>query len=102
MDTQQLQEENLQFADTNGVSANNHDKGFIPAFKDPATGRIEPARSRQGDVATMHLICGLPREWAAETDENGSVTCLKPGIIAGFIKDGQFFTRDQAIALCQG
>ena len=102
MDRQELQEQNLRFADTSGVSANNQDKGFIPAFQDPAAGRVELARTEDGSVATMHLIAGLPREWAAELDSAGAVSRLKDGIVAGFCRNGQFYTRDQAIAACHG
>ena len=101
MNRQQLQSQNLRFADTNGVSANNQSKGFIPAFQDDETGRVELARFGDGRVATMHLILGLPEEWASEFDDAGQISCLKPEIVAGFYKDGVFYTREEAILACQ-
>lgn len=101
MNRQQLQKQNLQFKNTNGVSANNHNKGFLPAFRDEETGRVELARFRDGSCAQMHLICGLPRDWALEFDEAGSITRIKSSVVAGFCRDGEFFTRDEAIKACQ-
>ena len=61
--TARLCQENQAFAGTGGVSANNHQAGFIPAFRDPASGRVEIARFANGNPAPMHLLCGLPQEW---------------------------------------
>ncbi len=100
MNRQQLQKQNLQFKNTDGVSANNHTKGFLPAFRDEETGRVELARFRDGSPAPMHLICGLPRDWALEFDETGGVITIKLSVTAGFCRDGRFFTRDEAIQAC--
>jgi hypothetical protein len=101
MNRLQLQKQNLQFAKTDGVSANNHGKGFLPAFRDEETGRVELARFRDGSCAPMHLICGLPEDWACELDETGGVISIKKSIVAGFLKNDDFFTRDEAIKACQ-
>ena len=101
MDRYELKSQNQQFANTNGISPNNVDQGFKPAFCEGATGRIELARYPDGRSAPMHLISGLPREWASEFDNEGGVLSLKPGIVAGFCKNGEFFTREQAVKACE-
>ena len=99
MDNQTLCSENLVFADTNGISQNNRALNFRPAFLDKNTGRIEIAKLGSGGQAPVHIICWLPEEWATSVDDNGLVLGLKPGIIAGFERDGRFFTRDEAAEL---
>jgi len=99
MDRKRLIKENLEFVGTNGQSIVNRKANFKPAFRDEATGRVEIARFRNGELAPMHLICGLPDDWATERDEYGSVCRVKSSIIAGFVKEGIFYTRTEAAAL---
>ena len=96
MNEQTLQQENEAYRGTRGVSENNRDRGFQPAFRDSDTGRIEVSRLQSGEPATMHIISWLPQEWAAETAADGAVMALKPGIDCGFVSDGVFYTREQA------
>ncbi len=93
MDDQTLRRENLAYAGTNGISQNNHLK---PAFLDKRTGRVEIARLKDGRAAPMHIISWLPREWATDVKPDGSVQALISTIIAGFERDGVFYTREQA------
>lgn len=99
MNNQQLQRENLAFAGTRGVSENNRASGFKPAFLEQSSGRVEVARFASGCAAPMHIINWLPREWAASQDQDGTIESLVPGIISGFLRDGVFYTREQAILL---
>lgn len=99
MNSRTLRLENLAFAGTHGVSENNRDLGFKPAFLDKRTGRVELARHSDGREAGMHLINWLPRSWAETLDKQGRVLSLKPGIIAGFVQDGVFYTREEAAEL---
>ena len=99
MDYQTLHRQNLAFAGTSGVSQNNQEFGFVPAFLDKASGRIEVARSREGKAASMHLISYLPAEWAEYCDDDGRILALKPGVIAGFVQDGVFYTREEVADL---
>ena len=102
MDRKTLLRENVEFAGTNGVAIINYKVHFKPAFRDELTGRVEMARFRNGDSAPMHLICGLPDDWATERDESGSICRVKSSIIAGFVKEGIFYTRTEAAALRVG
>lgn len=91
-----IRRENLAFAGTGGVSAENRCHRFAPAFRDNATGKVELSRYANGNLAPMHLIDGLPEEWIWARDERGHPAALKPSVVAGFVRDGRFYTREQA------
>ena len=94
-----LVKENLAFAGTGGVSAGNRSKGFCPAFCDIESGRVHLARFGDGSPAPMHLLDGLPDHWVKERLPSGRVTVVKESVIAGFLREGQFYTREQAANL---
>ena len=96
MDNKTLRRQNVEFAGTYGISNANRRAKFVPAFRDLETDRVEIARLRNGQPATMHLICGLPEEWAVDHDEHGSICRVKPSIVAGFVREGIFYSREQA------
>ena len=95
---QRLREENEEFAGTRGVSCNNRQARFVPAFRDEH-GRVELSRLESGEVAPMHLLCGLPDEWITARDKEGHATAIRDGIVAGFVRDSVFYTREQAAAI---
>lgn len=94
-----MRRENLAFAGTGGVSPVSRKRRFEPAFRDDATGRVELSRYANGIPAPMHLLDGLPVEWILESDPQGRAVALKPTIVAGFVRDGEFYTREQAASL---
>lgn len=94
-----IRRENLAFTGTGGVSAENRNDRFEPAFRDDATGRVEVSRFSDGSPAPMHLMDGLPEDWVHTRDERGRACALKPTIVAGFVRDGKFYTREQAADL---
>lgn len=96
--TDTLRKQNLAFVGTGGVSQENRSSGFRPAFHDLATGHIALARFADGRPAPMHLLEGLPDEWAAKRDASGRICAIKESVIAGFVRDGAFYTREQAAA----
>ena len=91
-----LEIENLAFSGTPGVSHENRCYGFRPAFCDSITGRVEISRFRNGQPAPMHLIDGLPECWVVARDEAFKATAIKHSVVAGFVRDGCFYTRSQA------
>jgi len=91
-----MRRENLAFAGTGGVSPVSRHAAFEPAFRDDATGRVELSRYASGALAPMHLMDGLPADWVVERDPDGRACALKASIVAGFVRDGEFFTREQA------
>jgi hypothetical protein len=96
---ERLRRENLAFVGTAGVSAEGAGRCLRPAFRDPLTGRVEIARHEDGRPAPVHIICGLPAEWVCERDAEGRVTALRADIESGFVRDGVFYTREQAARL---
>lgn len=92
-----IQNENVLYARTRGVSQNNGPDGFRPGYLNLANGETLPSRFANGAPAPVHLLEGLPESWILERDSDGRVASTHPGIIAGFILDGRFYTRDEAI-----
>ena len=97
MDQQALRRENKAYRGTMGVSQENYGRGFMPAFRDLTTGRVEFARFKNGMPAPVHLIEGLPTDWAVSMTSDGTVVEIKPGIISGFVRDSRFYTREEVI-----
>lgn len=96
LNEQRLQVENTVFAGTGGVSQRNRSSGFHPAFLDNETGVAVFSRWGDGSLAPMHVLEGLPKEWVVKTDTRGTVVAIKRSVVAGFIRQGQFYTRSQA------
>ena len=96
---EQLRDENVIYAGTGGVSERNCQARFVPAFRDELSGRVEVARTMDGAQAAMHLFCCLPDAWVAERDVNGAIVALIDTVTAGFLRDGVFYTREEASRL---
>jgi hypothetical protein len=97
---QELHRQNTEFENTGGVSEENQADGFHPAFYDTKLKRAELARFSDGTPAPMHILDGVPNDWVTERDGYGKVVAIKSSIIAGFLRDGVFYTREQASCLC--
>ncbi len=69
--------------------------GFMPAFKDLRNEQIHLSVDQQGELSVMHMIDHLPDQWVDERDDRGRPVSLKAGIIAGFMRNGQFYTLRQ-------
>lgn len=95
----QLRQENLAYAGTGGISENCRSQRFQAAFQDLESGRIELARFENGQPAPMHIFSGLPDVWVVRRDGDGQPLALLDSIEAGFVRDGVFYTREQAAAL---
>ena len=93
-----LESENLTYADTPGISQENLCYGFKPAFLDSETGQVAISCYHNGHPAPMHVIEGLPENWIVERDASSRAIAVKQSIIAGFVRDGHFYTRSQAVA----
>ena len=91
-----LRQQNYAFQGTRGVSAGNRSYGFVPAFLDRETGVVHRACYADGQPAPIHLLDGLPAEWVLSRDACGKCIGIKHSIIAGFMRDGIFYTREQA------
>jgi len=79
-----------------GVSENNREQGFRAAFRDAASGAVVLACYRDGSPAPMHLLDGLPEDWVLERSDTGKVVSVKTSVVAGFVRRGRFYTREEA------
>jgi hypothetical protein len=100
MTRRRIRDENRAFRGTCGISQNNHSAGFLPAFCDLETGRTQLSRCAGGTPAPIHLLCGLPDEWVVARDAAGGVAAVKASVVAGFLRDGRFYTREEAARAC--
>lgn len=93
---QMLKTDNQMFVGTGGVSAENHCRGFTPGFMDRETGAVYCSCWADGRPAPFHALDGLPAHLVRERDCRGHITAIKASVIAGFIRQGRFYTREQA------
>jgi hypothetical protein len=91
-----LQKENERFAGTGGRSEVNRDLGFRPAFFDCSTCEIYLSRFRDGRIAPLHLLDGLPDEVVLVRADCGRVVVVKSTLVSGFERNGFFYTRSAA------
>jgi hypothetical protein len=96
LDNRALWSESLKYRGTGGDSRHNHGAGFEPAFLDTATGHVYRSCHRDGRPAGCHLLDGLPSELITARAPSGHVTAVKHSVIAGFLRAGRFYTREQA------
>lgn len=88
--------ENRQFRGTGGRSQENRASGFHPAFLDAQTQAIYDSRFPDGRPAPFHMIDGLPEEVVVARHPSGRVAGVKPSVVSGFVREGRFYTREEA------
>ena len=81
---QRLLAENRAFAGSGGVSQNNRQDGFTPAYLDTRTGIALPSRYANGIPAPIHVLDGLPAHWVLDRDARGRVLAARPGSSPAF------------------
>lgn len=96
MNEKRLKHENRAHAASGGRSQANSSLGFRPAFLDFATQAIYPSRFADGRPAPLHLLDGLPNEVVVIRAPSGRVIAAKATLIAGFERNGFFYTRTAA------
>lgn len=94
--TDSLKEQNRRYHHTGGVSQGNRGQGFLPAFRDQDSGEVFLSRTRDGNVAPIHMIDGLPDRLVMQRDRFGRAIRLVESVIAGFVRGERFYTRQQA------
>lgn len=90
-----LRRENQAFQRTGGISSENRDSGFKPAFLDTATGRTYRSCFADGREAPVHVLDGLPDDIVMARTSSGQVFCAKPSLSAGFLRKGRFYSREE-------
>lgn len=93
-----LERETEAFRGSGGISQENRGLGFRPAFLDQRTRAVYPSLFADGRPAPFHLIDGLPHEAIEGWDGSGRPKIAKASVIAGFVRDGRFYTREEAAA----
>jgi len=91
-----LERENRCFRGTGGRSEENRELGFLPAFLDADTQQIYASRFPDGRPAPFHLLEGLPDEIVLTRHPCGRVATIKASVLSGFVREGHFFTREEA------
>lgn len=96
-----LLQDNRRYQGTKAVSDGNRAHGFRPAFLDPITNIVYPSRHADGRLAAVHCLDGLPDEVVVSRDAAGHVLEAKPGLVPGFVHDGRFYNREEAMRQLQ-
>jgi hypothetical protein len=91
-----LRDENRLYAGTRGVSENNRSLGFRPGYLNSLSGECVLSRFSDGNLAPVHILDGLPDAWVLTRDPSGRVMTVAPEVVSGFIRDGHFYTREEA------
>lgn len=97
----ELAEQSKAYRGTGGVSAENMMYGFQPAFLDRDSRDIHLSCDAAGVPVQFHSFEGIPAAWVVERDVHGRPCAVKSSVVAGFVRDGYFFTREQAAQLVQ-
>lgn len=96
-----LKRHNEEFAGTGGRSQENRSWGFRPAFMDVMTHVVYRSCFADGTSAPVHLLDGLPEEVVASRDAGGHVVSAKASIIAGFERNGRFYSREEVAHIAE-
>ena len=91
-----LAEENLQYADTGGVSKNNRSQGFVPAFLDTESGYVYRSRFPDGRPAPVHMLSSLPGKLFDRDGASSEQYAVKSSVVSGFLLEQIFYTREAA------
>lgn len=95
MTQQRLDLENVRYRGTGGVSQ-NRSCGFRPAFMDAQTRTVYLSRFTDGRLAPFHILDGLPDELVLARNPGGRGVIVKASVVSGFIREGLFYSRDEA------
>ena len=79
-----------------GASEDNRDAGFISAFLNRENGDVHSSVSSDGQVCSVLTLDGLPDSVIVRRSRNGMVTAVRRCIVAGFVRNGLFYSREQA------
>ena len=96
MSSRYLKLESAAHRGTGGVSAENRELGFVPAFLDTKTGTVYRSTFADGRPAPIHVLDGFPDEVVVARDLRGRVAQVVGSIVAGFVRESRFYTRDEA------
>lgn len=96
IDDQRFRCGNTTNQDPHGLSAQAGCFGFRPAFRDNFSELVYLSRYADGRPAPIHVLDGLPGIMVKTRYPSGRVKAVKEGVISGFLRDGCFYTREEA------
>lgn len=91
-----LQRESIVRAASRRRGERNSKLRFQAAFLDFSTQTIYPSRHADGRLAPYHVLEGLPDRVIIDRTADGRVVAIKASMIAGFVRNGFFYTRTAA------
>ncbi|MGH8612235.1 MAG: hypothetical protein ACREYF_09395, partial [Gammaproteobacteria bacterium] len=97
-----LQRQRRRYRGSAGISQMNQRHGFGAAFRDAETGIIYDSCYADGRPAPVHLLDGLPEALVLARAVGGRVTVVKRTVVAGFVRNGRFYTRQEAVRSVTG
>lgn len=97
MTHQQALEQQGTYYKFNGAIFSDASFGFLPAFKNIKDQQIHLSTDSFGKISVMHLLDGLPDCWVLEKDAQGKALTLRAEIIAGFMRNNEFYTLSEII-----
>ena len=92
MSQHQVAQQQGAYAQLGGAVFRDASFGLMPAFKDLKTEEIHLSAYSDGELAVVHVLDSLPSNWVAEWGVDGRASSLRAGIIAGFMRFGEFYT----------
>ena len=95
MSQSQVAEQQGACAQLGGAVFRDASFGFMPAFKNINNQEVHLSAYDSGELAVVHVLDNVPDEWVAEWGNDGRPSSLKPGIIAGFMRFGEFYTLSE-------
>lgn len=95
----QLRQQSANYHGTAGSSEKTFCLGFRPAFFDRDTSEIHLCRFSDGRLANLHVMDGLPASVVTRWNPDGKPGAVKASLVAGFEKDGTFYTREDCMNL---
>ncbi len=95
MSQSQVAQQQGAYAQLGGAVFRDASFGFMPAFKDLNTNEIHLSAYNSGELAVIHVLDSLPAKWVAEWGADGRPSSLNAGVIAGFMRFGEFYTLSE-------
>ncbi len=95
---QQAMEQRGTYQQFNGAVFSDVSFGFLPAFKNLLDEQVHLSMDTNGELSLMHLFDTLPDHWINERDEQGKPVSLHANVIAGFMRNAQFYTLSELMS----
>lgn len=97
LDRKNLAGQNLDYMGTGGISRENRQAGFDPAYRDRRSGTVYRSCYADGSPAPVHVLDGLPDALVVRRTDDGHVMAVAEQLEVGFVREGRFYTRQEAI-----